>query len=368
MSIMNNARSYADTAVGQSRSAVVSVPERLGALSSGAQQRATSALADSAGLLLGVGSLARRQAFASLGASDALVASITKRSSELPADVRQVMLGLVGSAVEGVKRANQLAEQAQERVSSVTRESTATLATVARTVNPVAVTVTAGAQVETRLAQAMDAFDKFAARGEQIGTDLRHDPVVTRLVEDADEGVEKAANRVTSLAQKVRARAAAQAERERAATTATPVRPTPAARVPAHTTTAANTPPGEAPVSVIPTHRAAAEQAEIRRAAASKAAETRKQNAAAREQEAQARSAAAQRAAETRKQNAEEAAAKRKATALKAAATRKEKAETRRAAALKAAATRKENATREPATTVRTPRPRKSAAAAQTTA
>ncbi len=250
---------------------------------------------DSKVLVASMSGAARKQTYASLGAGDAVAASIIKRGAELPADLKQASTVLANSLVGSldVARAN----------------------------------IRAAVQKATRVpANAADARDKFAERGEQVATDLRHDPVLVRAITAADARLEQVANEITSVAQKVRSRAAAQADHESAATTATPVRLTPASKVPAHKTTTRKTPAGQAPVSVTPTHRAAAHEDQVRADAAAKAADTRKRAALAKEHAAEARKAAALKAAATRKENLEAAAAKRQATATKAAATRKKNA------------------------------------------
>lgn len=273
--------------------------------------------------------LARRQAYATLGAGDVLVATVTRQRIELPAKAKQTAEKLVGATKSRVSHAGDLVASAQGKVvqaaGELTGRSTDVVSSV-RGVTPAATAARVKDAADERTGQAKDAYAKLTVRGEQVAADLRHDPVVARIISEADARVGTAANGVTSVAQKVRTRTSAQAKRETAATTATPVRPTPAKRVPVNTTAAAKTRASEAPVSETATHRAAAEQAETRKAAAEKAAATRKAK-------------------------ADEAAAKRKAAADKAAATRKkaaadraEAAEVRKAAAVKAAATRKKNA------------------------
>jgi hypothetical protein len=295
--------------------------------------------------------LARRQAYATMGAGDAIAATMTRQREVLPVQAKHSAAKLVDTTRTRVNLAADLASQVQGRIASAAGDLTergAELVGSLRKVTPAATATRLMDSTEGRAAEAKDAYEKLAVRGEQVAADLRHDPVLVRVIRDVDSRVENAANGVTSVAQKVRARALAQAKREGAATTSTPVRMTPANKVPAHRTTVRRTPAAEAPISTTPTYRAAAAETANRQAAAKKAAATRK---AAAEQAAATRKAAATKAAATRKAAAAEAEAKREATAKKAAATRKKNAaakdraaNTRHTAAVKAAATRKKNA------------------------
>ena len=304
MTILTQVRSYTDATLQQSRSTLAGASDRLLSLPNGTK-----------GLAAGAAMAARRQAFAALGASDAVLASITKRGEAAPSDAKQTAGRFLDSTLTLLAQAREVASRTQQQLASAADELTQRgtgAAQAARSIDLVAAGDSVRDELDTIVAQLKDALDKLAERGEQIATDLRHDPIVARLISDADTGVELAANRVTSAAQKLRARTAAQAEREAAGTTSTPVRPTPAAKVPSHKTTVRNTPAGEASVATNPTHRAAAEENATRKDAARKAAATRK--------------AATEKAAVTRKGKAEtreQAAEARKAASVKAAATRK---------------------------------------------
>jgi hypothetical protein len=353
MSIISNARTYADTAVEDGKSTLTATQERLGSLAGETRERARGAVDDTRGLAFAVVTLTRQQAYAQLGASDAVVAVITKRSAELPGETKQKTVQLIESSKDRLNKTAERVAAAQDKVASVASDVKDRGNAVVRSVRTSPTRVRVGVKNEfvSRVEKAKDAYLKLGERGEQVAVDLRHDPVVARVISDADTRVEQAANQLTSVAQKVRARAASQAEREKAAATSTPVRPTAARQVPAHRTIVRNTPAGEAAISTTPIHRAAAHETEIRKAAAVKAAETRQERALEREEAAQARSDAAAKAAATRKENAEQAVAKREAAAAKAARTRKKTAQAREQAtqarsetATKAAATRKRNA------------------------
>lgn len=320
MTIITQVRNYTDSTVEQGKSTFAAATDLLLSLPTGTKELATGAV-----------TAVRRQAYVTLGASDAMLAAITKRGEELPGQAKQTAVRLLGTTLDRLAQAKDLAASTQDKVASAAgglTELGSDAAQAARSINVGATTDGAKDELEGRVGQIKNAIDKLADRGEQIATDLRHDPILVRLISDADTGVEKAANQLTSTAQKLRARTAAQAKREAAGTTSTPVRLTPPAKVPTHKTTVRNTPAGEAPIGTTPTHRAAAEETATRNEAARKAAATR--NAA-----------------------AESAAATRKAAAEKAAATREEKAvararatEVRKAAAVKAATTRKRTATK----------------------
>jgi hypothetical protein len=326
MSIMNRARTSAGGSLELSKSTVLGVSGRVAALP-----------AETRDLTRGAATLARGQFYATLGAGDAIVASIIRQRTELPAQAKHTAAKLAQTTKTRVTLATDLAVRAQDKIASSAGELAGRSVDVVSSVRNV-----------TPAGTAKDAYAKLTVRGKQVAADLRHDPVLVRVIRDADTRVENAANGVTSMAQKVRARALAQAKRESAAASSTPVRITPANKVPAHRTTVRKTPAAEAPISSTPTYRAAAYETATRRAAAEKAAATRK---AAAEQAAATRKAAAKKAAATKRAAAAEAVAKREATAQKAAATKKKNAtakdlaaNTRHAAAVKAAATRKKNA------------------------
>ncbi len=293
MSIAEKARSSAGATLEQSKSAAGLVSGTVRALP-----------AETRGLSRTAVTTLSRQAYATLGAGDAIAATVTRQREELPAKLVETTKARVNAATERVTTVQQaIASTAGSLVGR-----TVDVATSVRKITPAAT-----------LGQAKDAYAKLAVRGEQVATDLRHDPALVRVIRRADGRVESVANGVTAVAQKVRARVSAQAKREARAATSTPVRATPASKVPTHRTTVRETPAAEAAVSTTPTHRAAAYKSA-------------------------ARSAAAKEAAATRKAAADEAAATRKAAAKKAAATRKKAADARHAAAVKAAATRKKNA------------------------
>lgn len=353
MSIATEARNRADTAVEQSKFTVTSVRDRIASLTADTRGRSREATGDTKGIARGVVDRARRQMYVQIGVNDAILAVVAKRSSELPGDVKQVVVTVTDAGKDRVGRVNERATEVQDRLKSVANELVQRGSAAVDTVREINLrNTTAGAKdsVENRVEKVQDAVGKLADRGEQVVEDLRHDPVVARVISRADTGVEKATNQLMSVAQKLRDRAAAQRERETATVTSTPIRPVPAEKIPAHTTIVRKTPAGDAPISATPTHRAVAHEAEIRHEAGVKAAQTRQKAAESRAKAAEARKATARRAAETRRANAEKIAAKRAAAALKAAETRKENnkardeaAETRKTAARKAAKTRHEN-------------------------
>ena len=318
MSVIDRTRTSATTTLGHATSGLSVATDRVRALPEEAWELVHETV-----------QLARRQAYATLGAGDVLVATVTRQRTELPARAKQTAEKFADTTKARVSHVGDLVAAAQGKVvqaaGELTERSTDVVSSV-RGVTPAATAARVKDVAGQRTGQAKDAYVKLTVRGEQVATDLRHDPVVARVIRQADTRVDTAANGVTSVAQKVRARASSQAKRESAATTATPVRPTPAKRVPVRETTSARTKAAEAPVSDTATHRAAAEEARVRKAAAEKAAATRKAKA---DEAAAKRKAAADKAAATRKQ---------------AAAERKEAAEVRKAAAVKAAATRKKNA------------------------
>ncbi len=318
MSIIDRTRVSAGATLNQSKSSLATASGRLRTVPDNTRDLTRSAV-----------TLGRQQAYVTLGVSDAIVATLTRQREELPVQLKQYAVQLAETTGARVGRATYLVNKAQEKIASATGELTersADVAASARKFTPAATVARLKDTAGGRTSQAKDAYAKLTVRGEQVATDLRHDPVLVRVIGDVDNRVGHAANAVTSVAQKVRTRALAQAKRERSATTSTPVRATPASKVPAHRTTVRKTPAPQAAVSTTPTHRAAAQETATREAAAKKAAATRKANA---DQAAATRQAAAEKAAATRK---------------KAAAEREQAAKARHDAAVKAAATRKKNA------------------------
>jgi hypothetical protein len=338
MSIIDRARSSAGATLEQGKSTLDTVSSRVLALPSDTRDLTRSAI-----------TLARGQVYATIGASDAIVATVTRQREELPSHAKRNAAKLLETTKARVTVATEAGAKVQQRIATAANgltERSADIVTSVRKITPAATIGRAKDLAEGRTGQARDAYAKLTVRGEQVATDLRHDPVLVRIIRNADTQVENAANGVTSVAQKVRARARSQAMRERA--TSTPVRLTPANKVPTHRTTVRNTPVAEAAVSATPTHRAAAHETATRQRAAKKAAATRQ---AAAKKDAATRRAAGKKAAATRKAAALETEMKREAAAKKAAATRKktaaardQAAKTRHDAPVKAAATRKENA------------------------
>ena len=329
MSIIDRARSSAGATLEQGKSTLGFTLEQGKSTVGTVSSRVRALPAATGNITLSALTLARRQAYATVGATDAVVATITRQREELPARAKRNADKLAGTTKDRVNVATDAAARVQQKIASAASDLTERSVAAATSVQKITPAATLGRlkdAAESGSTQAKDAYAKLAVRGEQVATDLRHDPVVVRVIRRADTRVENAANGVTSAAQKVRTRAAAQAKREAAAASSTPVRMTPASKVPAHRTTVRNTPAAEAAVSVTPTHRAAAQETATRQAAAKKAAATRKAN----ELEATAkREAAVKKAAATRRKNA---------------AARDQAAEARHAAGVKAAATRKKNA------------------------
>jgi hypothetical protein len=302
-SLATTARSYLELTYTQSKNTLLMTSGRI-----------LSLTGDTKEFALGAFTVARRQAYATIGAGDVIFATVTKRRQELPSEAKQSARKVIETTKDRVNRANAIAAKTQDKVVSAAGELKDRGNDAVEAARKISVSSAKG-ELEGGVGQVKDGFNKLVDRGDQVVTDLRHDPVLVRFIGDVDKRVEKAADEVTSAAQKLRGRAAAQARRERSATTTTPVRATPASKVPSHRTTVRNTPAGEAPISTTPAYRAAAQETAVREAAGRKAAETRKQA-------AEERSAVARRAAATRKRNAAQRAASpapaKKATAKKA--------------------------------------------------
>jgi len=220
MSIVSDARTYADSALEQGKSTLTFASGRLVSLTSDARVRATTVIIDTKELALSAFNLAVRQAYATIGASDAILASITKRTSDLPAEAKRSATKLVDTTKGSVGKASGLAEtvtaksqelaaKAQEKVVAVAgelKERGEEVVVAARKIDLSATTTVAKDEVEGRVGQVKTAFSKLADRGEQVAADLRHEPLLQRVIGDADKVVERATSEVSSVAQKVRAR------------------------------------------------------------------------------------------------------------------------------------------------------------------
>ena len=284
MSIVSDARTYADTAIEQGKTTFTFAQGRLLALTGDARERATSVADDTKGLAAGAVDLARRQAYAArrqayaaIGATDALVASISKRTEELPGESKRTATKLVDTTKARIT-------SAQDKVLAVAGDLKGRGEDVvgsARKIDLSATTTGAKDEVESRVDQVKTVFAKLADRGEKVAADLRNDPHVTRVVADADKAVEKAANEVTSVAQKVRYRAASktptvtvtapatQAPVKRAyVRKATATVSTPAAK----TTATVSTPAKKAPAKRTAAKKAPAKRAYTKRTSATKVA------------------------------------------------------------------------------------------------
>jgi len=248
MSIVADARTYADSALEQGKSTLTFASGRLVSLTSDVRVRATTVIIDTKELALGAFSLALRQAYATIGASDAIFATITKRTTELPAEAKRTATKLVDTTKGSVTKAGDLAEsvttksqeltaKAQEKVVAVAgdlKERGEEALEAARKLDLSATTTVAKEEVEGRVGQVKTVFSKLADRGEQVAAELRQEPLVQRVIGDADKIVERAANEVTAVAQKVRARASSSAPMppaKKAPAKKAPAKKAPAAKV-----------------------------------------------------------------------------------------------------------------------------------------
>jgi hypothetical protein len=241
MSIVSDARTYADTALEQGKSTFTFAQGRLLSLTSDARERATSIAGDTRGLALGAVGLARRQAYAAIGATDALFASITKRAEDFPGGTKRNATKLVDTTKARINLAGEIAESA-------------------RKIDLGATTATAKDEVDSRVEQVKTTFGKLADRGEKVAAELRQEPIVVRVLTDAETVVERAANEVTAVAQKVRSRTSSASP---APVTKAPARKAPAKKAPARvaptTAPAAGAPAAKTPAKKAPSSKPTAQ-------------------------------------------------------------------------------------------------------------
>ena len=232
MSIVSDARSYADSALEQGKSTLTFTLEqgkstltfasdRLVSLTSEARVRATTVVTGTKDLALSAYGLARRQADATIGATESILKTITKRTEVIPGEAKRNATKLVDTTKVSVSKAGELAEsvtaksqelaaKAQEKALSVAgdiKERGEDIVEAARKIDLTATTSIAKDEVEGRVVQVKSAFGKLADRGE------------------------KAANEVTAVAQKVRARATSSSPD--APATKAPAKKAPAKKAPA---------------------------------------------------------------------------------------------------------------------------------------
>ena len=106
MSVLDDVRSYAEIALEQGKTIAGQAQARLGSVSGEAREHANVASEDAKRFAETLAEVARKQAFALLGAGDLAVTAVTKRGEGLSAEAR---------SNRGVTRSEPLASRLQQR-------------------------------------------------------------------------------------------------------------------------------------------------------------------------------------------------------------------------------------------------------------
>ena len=161
---------------------------------------------------------ARKQALATVGAGDFIVEALTKRAEELPLEVQR-------NAGRGVATASTLAHSARVQATTTAASVRARGGKVVETARkaelpeiPDVPTVRGAvdARVGTAREVALTRYEQLAERGEHVVRSVRRSPVVLNAVTGVDHVAEDLADELSSVAGKVRYRAAANARSVRA--------------------------------------------------------------------------------------------------------------------------------------------------------
>ena len=188
--------------------------------------------------------MARRQAYATVGATDAVVATVTRQREELPARAKR-NADKLAEPQGRVNVATDAAARVQQTIASAASELTERSVAAATSVQNITPAATLGRlktppTLEAPRRRTPTPSSPFAAsRSRPICDTTRSSSASSACRHPGGDGRQ----RRHLAAQKVRTRASAQAKREAAAASSTPVRTTPTSKVPAHRTTVRNTPP-----------------------------------------------------------------------------------------------------------------------------
>ncbi len=178
MSLATDVRTYAEIALEQGKHFVDQAQGRLTNVRGEARDYASAAAEDAKHFAGSFAELARKQAFAVIGASDAAVAAVTKRVEELPNEARANTEKVVGTANRSIAKAGNSVGSVQERAQA--------FAANAKGLDPADGVKVAKTTVEGVLFQAKATFDALAQRGERLTAQLSRDPRVGRVVKLVD--------------------------------------------------------------------------------------------------------------------------------------------------------------------------------------
>ena len=198
MSVVSEARSYADSALESGKTTLSTVVEKLQSLPVDAKERVSTVADESKELATSAYNLVLRNAHAWIGATDALVANWSKRADDAQEESKKNASKLVGDTksrlsdagelVESVSaKSQELAEKAQERLSAVAedvKEFGTKAYSTARQTDFDDVKSSTKEAIDDRFNALTESFNSYADRGEKVVADLRKKSATTVAPED----------------------------------------------------------------------------------------------------------------------------------------------------------------------------------------
>jgi hypothetical protein len=253
MTLVSEARSYADSALESGKTTLSTVVEKLQSLPVDAKERAGTVADDSRDLAASAAAFARRNVHAWVGAADALIANCTKRAEEVQEESRKNAAKLVddtksrlsdvGEFVESMSaKSQELAEKAQERVTAVAvdaKELGTQAYSSARLIVVEDLRFSTKEAIDSHFNKLVSSFNDHADRGEKVVTGLRR-----KTAETVDPDGQSA--------------------------TAVAVDTTSASKTPVSKTPVSKTPVSKTPVSKTPVSKTPAKNASARKTSAKK--------------------------------------------------------------------------------------------------
>lgn len=213
MSYNNDVRDYADAALNQGKAAIgqgrVAVEQAAAAAGVAVEQASTVAASVVENATKRFNSTLKLRptnvtepAYAAVGAADLVAETLTKRLESLPADV---LTNLTKLSESGRARLNKAQVEAVKRVVELRARFDAGLAS-AKDLRSADLSAKAKGVSDGYLALAKSVFDTLASRGETRVDELRHEPRVTRLIDDVNGATDSIEARVRPVVESVEAR------------------------------------------------------------------------------------------------------------------------------------------------------------------
>ena len=222
MSVLNDVRGYAEIALEQGKTIAGQAQARFGNATGEARDQASSASEDAKRFAETLAEVARKQAFALLGAGDLAVSAMSKRAEGLTTDARSGAEKLASSVDSLQDKAQAYAADLRGRGEKAVSD--------AKAIKPTDSAKAARQAMDAYVGQAKSVLDVLAERGEKVADRLRKTPrlaVVVSLVDRSDG--EPAARPVAKpAAEKARKAPAKKAAPKKPAAKKAPARKTPA--------------------------------------------------------------------------------------------------------------------------------------------